>query len=84
MSVPYYYDLMEVYQYLHCNGSWDWCFSDGRDRGRGGGDQAGDQRVEEVLPPPEYRHLLRGFHQEIPSGKGRYHACALYLQYFGW
>ena len=45
-------------------------YSDGRDRGRGGGDQAGDQRAEEVLPPQEHCHLLRGLHQEVPTGKG--------------
>jgi hypothetical protein len=70
---------MVGHQYLHCNRHW--CFSDGSDRGRGGGDQAGDQRVEEVLPPQEYRHLLRRFHQEIPTGKGWCHTYPLYLQY---
>ena len=45
--------------------------SDGRDRGRGGGDQAGDQRAEEVQPPPQHRHLLRRLHQEVAAGKGK-------------
>ena len=56
-------------------------FSDGRDGGRGGGDKAGDQRVEEVQPPPQHCHLLRGVHQEVSSRQGKGFTIITFLQF---
>lgn len=39
-----------------------WC------SGRRGGNQAGDQHAEEVLPPQKHRYLLWSLHQEEPPG----------------
>lgn len=44
---------------------------DGRDGGRGGGDQIGNQRAEAVFGSQEHRHLLWGVHQEIATREGR-------------